>query len=77
MERNNLSKLKFVFKGIFKSLKQMCVLCLLEWILFSGKEGQKYFVSLALNNDKFLYENEFKAFDIYKIEKQRFGPVFS
>ena len=41
------------------------------------KEGQKYFVSLALNNDKFLYENEFKAFDIYKIEKQRFGPVFS
>ena len=55
----------------------MCVLCILEWILFSGKEGQKYFFSLALNNDKFLYENEFKAFDIYKIEKQRFSPVFS
>ena len=55
----------------------MCVLCVQEWILFSGKEGQKYFVSLALNNDKFLYENEFKAFDIYKIEKQRFDPVFS
>ena len=55
----------------------MCVLCVLEWILFSGKEGQKYFFNLALNNDKFLYENEFKAFDIYKIEKQRFGPVFS
>ena len=77
MERNNFSKLKFVFKGIFKNLKQMCVLCVQEWILFSGKEGQKYFVSLALNNDKFLYENKFKAFDIYKIEKQRFGPVFS
>ena len=55
----------------------MCVLCVLEWILFSGKEGQKYFFSLALNNDKFLYENEYKAFDIYEIEKQRFGPVFS
>ena len=55
----------------------MCILCVLEWILFSGKEGQKYFFSLALNNDKFLYENEYKAFDIYEIEKQRFGPVFS
>ena len=32
-ERNNLSKLKFVFKGMFKNLKQMCVLCVLEWIL--------------------------------------------
>ena len=28
------------------------------------KEGQKYFSSLALNNDKFLYENEYKAFVI-------------
>ena len=25
---------------------------------------QKYFFSLALDNDKFLYENEYKAFDI-------------
>ena len=33
-------------------------------VLFSGKEGQKYFFSLALNNNKFLYENEYKAFDI-------------
>ena len=41
----------------------MCVLCVLEWILFSGKEGQKHF-SLALNNNKFLYENKFKAFNI-------------
>ena len=28
---------------------------MLEWILFSGKEGQKYFLSLALNNDKKTY----------------------
>ena len=27
------------------------------------KGGKKYFFSLALNNDKFLYENEYKAFD--------------
>ena len=33
-------------------------------VLFSGKEGQKYFFSLALNNNKFLCENEYKAFDI-------------
>ena len=38
--------------------------CVLEWILFSGKEGHKYFFSLALNNDKFLYQNEYKAFAI-------------
>ena len=34
------------------------------WILFSGKEGQKYFFSLA--NDKFLYVNEYKGFDIHR-----------
>ena len=39
---------------------------MLEWIKFSGKEGQKCFFSLALINDKFLYENEVKAFDIYR-----------
>ena len=44
----------------------MCVWCMLEWILFSAKEGQKYFFSLALNNDKFLYGNEYKALDIYR-----------
>ena len=54
----------------------MCVSCVLEWILFSGKDRQKYFFSLGLNSDNFLYENEYKAFDIYR-EKQRFGPVFS
>ena len=33
--------------------------------LFSGKEGRNInFFSLALNNDKFLYEKEYKAFDI-------------
>ena len=42
----------------------MFVWCVLDWILFSGKEGQKYFFSLALNDDTFLYENEYKAFDI-------------
>ena len=41
----------------------MCVRCVLKWILLSGKEGQKYFFSLALNNDKFLNE---KTFDIYR-----------
>ena len=46
--------------------EQMCVCCVLEWILFSGKEGQKYLFSLALNIDKFLYENEYKAFDIQR-----------
>ena len=40
--------------------------CVLEWILFSGKEGHKYFFSLALNNDKFLYQNEYKVFAIYR-----------
>ena len=44
----------------------MCIWCMLERILFSGKEGQKYFFSLALNNDKFLYGNEYKALDIYR-----------
>ena len=47
----------------------MCPWCALDfifWILFSGKEGQKYFFSLALNNEKFLYENEYKVFDIYR-----------
>ena len=44
----------------------MCVWCVLEWILFSGKEGRKYFISLTLNNDKFLYEKENKAFDIFR-----------
>ena len=34
--------------------------------ILSGKEGQKYFFSSALNNDKFLNENEYKAFDIYR-----------
>ena len=29
----------------------MCILCVPEWILFSGK---------------FLYENKYKAFDIYR-----------
>ena len=48
----------------------MCVRCVLEWILFSEKEGQKYFFSLALNNDKFLYENKYKAFDIYNRETE-------
>ena len=43
----------------------MCIWCILKWILLSGKEGQKYFFSSALNNDKFLNENEYKAFDIY------------
>ena len=31
---------------------------------FFGKDGQKYSFSLALNNDKFLHENKYKAFDI-------------
>jgi len=42
----------------------MGIWCVLEWILFSGKEGQKYLFSLALNIDKVLLENEYKAFDI-------------
>jgi len=42
----------------------MCAWCVLEWILFFGKQGQKNFFSLALNKyNKFLYENEYKAFD--------------
>ena len=49
----------------------MCILCIPEWILCSGKERQKYFFSLALNNDKFLYENEYKAFDIYRETETR------
>ena len=37
--------------------------------LFSGKEGRNInFFSLALNNDKFLYEKEYKAFDIICID---------
>ena len=32
--------------------------------MLAGKKGQKYFFSLDLNNDKFLYENEYTAFDI-------------
>ena len=31
---------------------------------FFGKDGQKYSFSLALNNDKFLHENKYEAFDI-------------
>ena len=66
---------------MFKNLKQMCVLCVLKWILhgfiFWKGRTEIFFFSLALNNRKFLYENEYKAFDIYEIEKQRFGPVFS
>ena len=38
--------------------------------LFSGKEGRNInFFSLALNNDKFLYEKEYKAFDIICIDR--------
>ena len=32
------------------------------WIF--GRDGQKYSFSLALNNDKFLHENKYEAFDI-------------
>ena len=31
---------------------------------FFGRDGQKYSFSLALNNDKFLHENKYEAFDI-------------
>ena len=31
---------------------------------FFGKDGEKYSLSLALNNDKFLHENKYEAFDI-------------
>ena len=44
----------------------MCLWCVLEWIIYSGKEGRKYFFSLTLNNDKFLYEKENKTFDIFR-----------
>ena len=33
-----------------------------RFIFWKGR--QKYFLSLALDNDKFLYENEYEAFDI-------------
>ena len=44
----------------------MCVCSILQSFLISGKEGHKYFFSLALNNDKKTYVNEYKAFDIYR-----------
>ena len=44
----------------------MFVWCVLEWIIYSRKEGRKYFFSLTLNNDKFLHKKENKTFDIFR-----------
>ena len=53
----------------------MWVWCVLEsWILLFGREGQKYFFSLALNNDKKTYMKTVENEHIYR-EKERFGPV--
>ena len=38
-------------------------------------EGQKHFFTLDLNNDKFLYENEYKAFDMYRETEIRFSVL--
>ena len=38
-------------------------------------EGQKHFFCLDLINDKFLYENEYKAFDIYRETEIRFSVL--
>ena len=47
----------------------------MDFIFWKGRPDMFNFFSLALINDKFLYENECEAL-IYT-EKQRFGPVFS
>ena len=54
-------------------------LCMVQFDLLppsrTPKEGQTYFLSLALNNDKKTYMKTNTRPLIY-IEKQRFGPVF-
>ena len=40
-------------------------------------KGQKYFFSLALNNDKCLYEIEYKAFDMYNTETEMRSSVLT
>ena len=61
LERNNLSKLKPVFKGDVLKF-EMNVRMIPTWKDF-------IFFSLALNNDKFLYENECKGSDIKRETK--------
>ena len=55
MERNNLSKLKSVFKGIFLKLTETNVRMLRTRIMHFNFSGLKYFFSLALNNNKQTY----------------------
>ena len=45
-------------------------------VFFPGKEGQKYFFNLALDNYKFLYENKYKAFNVYNRETEIRSSVF-